>query len=108
MTTFGLSPAVLAQMQAVFSHYPALEVVKIFGSRAKGSFHERSDIDLVAFGSNLDRFQIADILQSLEETDIPYLIDLQPYDALKNPRLIDHIDRIGKVIYQRESAIEHA
>ena len=101
MTDFGLSPAVLSALRQVFAQSPCVESVKIFGSRAKGSYHDRSDIDLVAYGENLDRFTIAALLQSLDDTNIPYQIDLQDYQGLKNSKLIDHIDRVGVEVYRR-------
>ena len=89
----------LQRLLAVFMRYPELEQVKLYGSRAKGTATERSDIDLAAYGAGLDRFIIARVLSDLDDSDIPYAADLQNYHALQNPQLIDHIDRVGVVIY---------
>ncbi len=39
----------------------------------------------------------------LDDSDIPYQVDLQNYHDLKNKQLIDHIDRVGIEIYQRNN-----
>ncbi len=101
MKTHALDKLSLQMLRQVFSNYPNIRQVKLYGSRAKGTHHPRSDIDLVVLGEDVDRFMIADILLTLDDSDIPFLIDLQNYQDLKNPRLIEHIDRVGVVIYDR-------
>lgn len=99
----GLPPAILSQLQAVFAGFPAVETVKLFGSRAKGTHNLRSDVDLAVIGEQLDRFALAQMQQCIDETDIPCLVDLQDYASLNNQQLIDHIDRVGIDIYRRTS-----
>jgi predicted nucleotidyltransferase len=99
----GLTTDCLNELQQVFANHPNVQMVKLYGSRAKGTFTERSDIDLVAFGDGLDRHQISRILMDLDDSNIPFLVDLQNYHGLKNARLIDHIDRIGRVVYTAEA-----
>lgn len=97
----GLDEATLAELTAVFARYPQIAQVKLYGSRAKGTAHERSDIDLAVFGEGVDRFVIASILMDLDKTNIVYAIDLQNYHHIKNPQLKAHIDRVGVVVYKR-------
>ena len=99
MISIGIDAKTLLALRQVFAKYPAVEQVKLYGSRAKGTFHARSDIDMVVFGKGLDRFAIARMLMDLDDLDIPYLVDLQNYHELKNRQLIEHIDRVGVVIY---------
>lgn len=99
MMDTGIDPQTRRKLEQVFANYPYVEQVKLYGSRAKGTFHARSDIDLVVYGHGLDRFIIARILMDLDDLDIPYLVDLQNYHDLKNRQLIEHIDRVGVVIY---------
>lgn len=104
MTIGGLDEPVLITLRRIFAKYPTIRQVKLYGSRAKGSYRENSDIDLVAIGET-DRFSIANILLDLDETDIPFLVDFQSYNELKNQQLIEHIDRIGVVIYDRDQVV---
>jgi predicted nucleotidyltransferase len=101
MRNNGLTDSELRQLNAVFKSYPEISNVIIYGSRAKGNYRDSSDIDLAIKGNGLDRFMVAEILQDLMETNIPYLVDLQDYDEIKNARLKSHIDRVGKLIYQK-------
>ena len=103
MSATGLTPEQLALIKHIFKKHPQVAAVKLYGSRAKGSFHERSDIDLVVFGTGIDRFLIADLLLDLADSDLPYTVDLQNYSEIKNRSLIDHIDRVGLLIFEREA-----
>jgi len=99
----GLSAEVMSELNSKFANHPHIEQVKLYGSRAKGTFTNRSDIDLAAFGSELTRSDIAEVLLDLDDSNIPYQVDLQQFDDLKNTRLIDHINRVGVVIYDKEN-----
>ena len=103
MNETGLTRQQLELLQQVFKKHPAVQSVKLYGSRAKGTFHERSDVDLVVFGEGIDRFLIAELLLDLEDSNLPYSVDLQDYHELKNRELIEHIDRVGVVIFEREA-----
>lgn len=101
MSATGLSELQLKILDSVFKRYPAVSKVMLYGSRAKGNFHTRSDVDLVVFGESIDRFLVADLLLELADSDLPYTVDLQSYHGLKNHALIEHIDRVGIVIYKK-------
>jgi len=103
MSKTGLTPEQLALLQQVFKKHPEVETVKLYGSRAKGSFHDRSDIDLVVLGAGIDRFLVADLLMDLADSNLPYAVDLQNYSDIKNRALIEHIGRVGLVIFEREA-----
>lgn len=97
----GLSSEVIEALKQIFSKYPLLEKVTLYGSRAKGTCKLHSDIDLVAYGSQINRFVIGEILADLEESNIPYSIDLQNYHELTNQALIEHINRVGIILFNR-------
>ena len=50
MDNFGLSENSIRAIKDLFTRFPQIKLVKIFGSRAKGNFKPNSDIDLVFFG----------------------------------------------------------
>lgn len=105
MNETGLTHQQLVLLQQIFKKHPAVQSVKLYGSRAKGTFHERSDVDLMVFGEGIDRFLIAELLLDLEDSNLPYSVDLQDYRELKNRELIEHIDRVGVVIFERETLL---
>ena len=96
---YGLSTAILESIVSVFQRHPEIEQVKLYGSRAKGTYHERSDIDLVVYGHAINRHLLASLLMEFDESNIPYHVDLQHYEQVKNPALKDHMDRVGKTIF---------
>ena len=102
MSVTGLTHEHLTLLQQAFKKHPEVAAVKLYGSRAKGNCHERSVVDLVLMGSGIDRFLVADLLMDLADTDLPYAVDLQNYSDIKNRALIEHIERVGLVIYERE------
>lgn len=98
---FGLSDQTLLKIRQVLASYPSIEKAVIYGSRAKGNYRQGSDIDLTLFGSTLDQKQCGDIEEALDELLLPYMIDLSVYDHLNHDGLKDHINRVGKVLYQK-------
>lgn len=103
MNEYGLKESDFELLIDIFRKYEQINKVVIFGSRAKGNFNERSDIDLVIQKSNISRQFIGKIISEINDSNFPYTIDLQIYEKLKNEMLISHINRVGKEIYTRES-----
>lgn len=96
MPNFGLTPAEKQFLIDTFSKYEEVKEVLIYGSRAKDTYHERSDVDLVINSSITDRFIISKIKSEIDESNFPYLIDLTSINRIKNPDLLAHIQRVGK------------
>ncbi|MBI1837527.1 MAG: nucleotidyltransferase domain-containing protein [Flavobacteriia bacterium] len=98
---FGLTENETAIIQSIFSNYPQVSKVEIFGSRVKNTFNERSDIDLVII-NKIDETIIPQILNDFDESDLIYKVDLKSINSIKNLELLDHIERLGKVIYNNK------
>ena len=99
---FGLPQAVVEQVFAVFQQFPDVETVKVFGSRAKGTHHQGSDVDLALFG-DLSFETLAQIADALEELPTPYHFDVTAYEGLTHDDLKSHIDRVWMVLYEKPS-----
>jgi uncharacterized protein len=74
----------------------------VYGSRANGNYRKGSDIDLVLFGDGLTEKVMSRLYWALDDLLLPYKIDLSLFSALKHPALIDHIQRVGIVVYTRQ------
>ena len=96
---YGLTEEQYAQLLRAIQQFPAIESAIIFGSRAKGTMHERSDIDLAVTGPALDRHQLALLMMVFDESDLPFQVDVKLLSDIQNPALLAHIARVGMAIY---------
>ena len=86
---------------SVFRRYPNIEKVLIFGSRAKGTYSEGSDIDLAAVGDGLTFNVLMDFNIQLEELGLLYKGDVVDYNKNIGTPIGDHISRVGKPFYNK-------
>lgn len=97
---FGLKKNHISLLKDIFNKYNVVEEVILYGSRAKGTYTARSDIDFAVKGT-VDRYTISSIAMEAQDSDLPYKVDIQDYSKIGNYALKDHIDRVGKVFYKR-------
>lgn len=98
---FGLSQTTIQKLYIVLSHYPQVEKATLYGSRAKGNFKHGSDIDLTLHGENLSLDIVYKILNELDELLLPYTFDLSIFDYINDKDVIEHIQRVGVVFYDK-------
>lgn len=96
---FGLSSHTVSSLCGVFSKYPQIEEVVIYGSRARGTYHEGSDIDLTIKGKEMRRNILYKLEEDIEDLLLPYCFDISIYAELRDPDFINSINREGKTIY---------
>ena len=96
MNDTGIRPEVIEEIRNLAQKYD-IEKVILFGSRARGDFKERSDIDLAFYGGNSSRF----ILAVDEETPTLLQFDVLDLDKPIQAELLDSIKREGMVIYEK-------
>lgn len=99
---FGLTEGVISRITSVFSDVPEIEQVILYGSRAKGTFRNGSDIDLTIKGDAVTHACMLQIENRLDDLLLPYTIDLSLLHQISNPDLLEHIRRVGVVFYQRK------
>lgn len=98
---FGLSPETIEVIRQILATEPAVEKAVIFGSRAKGTHRPGSDIDLALFGAGLDLDTLGRLAARLDESSIPYRVDLCLFDMIDHEDLRAHIARVGQMFYER-------
>ena len=103
ISTFGLPDKTLATVRQILASCPQVEQALVYGSRAKGNFKPGSDIDLTLIGPQLNSNQLAQLAGALEESSIPYQVDLSIQSEIDSPELLAHIQRVGLVFYQRSA-----
>ena len=98
---FGLKSHIITAIQDVFSRYPEVNSAVLYGSRAKENYRNGSDIDLALKGEKLNLSLLQKIDNELDELYLPYKIDLSIYHQISNEDLLEHIERVGKVFYEK-------
>lgn len=99
---YGLSTLTVEKIKAVLAKYHQVQEAILYGSRAKGISGPGSDIDLSLKGHKLNLHVLNKISHDLDDLLLPYNIDLSIYHRIKDQDLVNHIERVGKVFYQRQ------
>ncbi|MCD8250253.1 MAG: nucleotidyltransferase domain-containing protein, partial [Lachnospiraceae bacterium] len=87
---------ILEQAVALCRRHDASEAI-LFGSRAKGTARERSDIDLAVRGV----LDFAGLEEEMEQIPTLYTIDLVDLDHCMNTLLKEDIEQYGRKIYEK-------
>lgn len=78
-----------------------IDAIWLYGSRARGDFKERSDIDLVIICPNASLDQWIEILKIIDKRDTLLKVDLLRYDEIKDESLKKRIKKEKVVIYEK-------
>ena len=96
MQNTGIKAIVIDQIRQLAAQYD-IQRVLLFGSRARGDYRPRSDIDLAISGGNAAAFTLA----VYEETDTLLMYDVVNLDGAVQPELLLEIEKDGKVLYEK-------
>lgn len=102
---YGLKEQIIEQINAVFARYPEVEQVILYGSRAKGTYKNGSDIDLTLKGHDLNLKVINKISNEIDELLLPYSFDISIFSQISNADLVEHINRVGVVFYEAQQSV---
>lgn len=83
---------------STFARRHGIEKIILFGSRARGTHTERSDIDLAVCGGDFDSFY----WDVKEKTHSLLMFDLVELDVGVSEELKTEIERDGVVIYEKD------
>jgi predicted nucleotidyltransferase len=100
---YGLPEEAIAKLCSVFSQYPAIQSVLLYGSRAKGNYRPGSDIDLSIQAPALGLSDLLAIENQIDDLLLPWTVDLSLLHHIDNPELIDHIRRVGTPLYSPDA-----
>jgi len=98
MKTPPLKTVELEMVRSVFRLHPEVKSATLFGSRAKGTHSDRSDVDLVIAG-DVEPLRAEAIASELDELPLPYRFEVQPLAHIHYRPLLEHIKRVGILIY---------
>lgn len=78
--SIDLRPDQLTEVKRLLGlHLPGI-VVWAYGSRVKGTARRTSDLDLVAFTSDIAK--LSDARDAFEESDLSFIVDLHSWDRI--------------------------
>lgn len=93
---YNMPDRVLKDIEA-FAKSNHIEKVILFGSRAKGTHSQRSDIDIAVLGGNFDGFY----WDVKEKTHSLLLFDIVDLNKSISQELQDTIDKEGVLLYEK-------
>ena len=93
---YGIREQVLLEIKELAKKYD-IEQVILFGSRARGDFKERSDIDLAIKGGQAELFMV----EVDEETSTLLKYDIVNLDGSVQRELLDSIEKEGILLYEK-------
>ena len=96
MTDTGIKEQVLCEISELAKKYDVKKVV-LFGSRARGDYHKKSDIDLAVYGGNITEFALG----VDEDTSTLLSYDIVDMEKEHQKKFKDAIIREGIVIYEK-------
>ncbi len=99
---FGLDNKTIQDIRDAFSKNPLIEKVILYGSRAKGNYRTGSDIDITLIGEDLSlNNSVYPLMDAIEDLCLPYMFDISVFSQIDDENLIEHINRVGKVFYEK-------
>lgn len=96
MKETGIRDVVLDEIKNYAKEFDIKKVI-LFGSRARGDYKEKSDIDLAVSGGNISAFSI----MVDEKTSTLLKFDIVNLDASVQQELLQSIDGDGIIIYEK-------
>ena len=93
---YDLSDRILRELSFLAHKYSVTKIV-LFGSRARGTNTERSDIDIAVYGGEFDRFywDVKEKIHSL------LMFDIVQADVAISDELKQEIEKDGVIIYEK-------
>ena len=93
---FGLKDILLKQIIDLAKQHNVKRLV-LFGSRARGDFKRKSDIDLAVLGENISRF--ASDVDEMTDTLLKY--DIVDLSYKLSDELLKNIENEGIILYEK-------
>lgn len=99
---YGLSDTEIEKLKAVFALHPCIDKAVLYGSRAKGNYKPGSDIDLALYGG-LHLTELNTTAMEIDDLLLPYKTDVSIAEQIDNAALLQHINRVGKLFYEKSN-----
>ena len=101
--TYGLTERDIRTLFEIFGKFSEVKSVYLYGSRAIGTYQFGSDIDLAIMNEGVSDKTIREIKAEIEDSNLPYFVDITNFATLTHKELAEHIQRIGMPFYSAEN-----
>jgi predicted nucleotidyltransferase len=99
---YGLEESTIAKIQNVLARHKQVQQAILYGSRARGNYRTGSDIDLTLLGDKeLNLSVLYRIMDEIDDLLLPYTFDISLLHTITDQDVLDHIQRIGTVFYEK-------
>lgn len=96
---YGLTTDDIGTLIRILEKYPDILEVWLFGSRTTENFHAGSDVDLAVMNSGVSGKIIRQLRSDIDDSNLPYFVDVINFPELKHPGLKEQIVRAGLLFY---------
>lgn len=100
---FGVKDIVLEKLSEVFEKNIGVIKALLYGSETMGNYFPDGDIEIAIVG-DLNLEELKKIGREIKLLQLPNKFNLCLYHQLEDKYLIEHIDRVGVVIYKNKMA----
>lgn len=97
-STIGLKVHQYQLIEDIVLSHAQVRHAHIFGSRALGTYKDNSDIDIVLEGEGVTLDVISSLQDRLEQSSLPFKVDLLVKHRITSSELLEHIERYGITI----------
>jgi len=101
MDMYGLSERDRQTLFGILDNYQEVGNVYLYGSRAKRTHKLGSDIDLAIMNEGVSEKTIRAIKAEIEDSSLPYFVDITNFSTLTHQDLAEHIQRVGVSFYNK-------
>lgn len=93
--SIGLKPHHYKLIEDIVLTHDLVAHAWIFGSRALGTYRDNSDIDIAIEGTAITLTVVADLQDRLEQSTLPFRVDLVVKHRITSCELLTHIETYG-------------
>ncbi len=89
----GISAKHMDMIQQILKSFPEVSRAWIYGSRARGTWTSRSDVDIAVSGAELSFRQFLALCNAFQDSYLPWLIDVLHIETTEEPNILAEIER---------------
>tara|TARA_R110001592_G_scaffold2039_6_gene12694 strand:- start:1424 stop:1747 length:324 start_codon:yes stop_codon:yes gene_type:complete len=104
----GFTKSQFNTLLKIFLSIQELQQVILYGSRAKGNYSEGSDVDITLKGEKVNHQTLQNLSKMVDDSSLPYQFDISIFSTIENQDLIDHMNRVGQLIYSKNKTFKEA